>query len=110
MNNKVVDHGKINYAASGTVTSGKVVELTNRIGIPVKGGASGDIIPLEVEGVFSYTKVTADNMALDAKIYYDATEDEMTLDSGEKYAGLCVEAAGSGVSTVKVDINKGAHS
>ena len=110
MNNRKNGHGQILYPAAATVESGEVIELTNRIGIALNDAASGETVPLAVEGIFELTKVTNDVVALDAKLYWDADTDKVTLDSGEKYAGLAAKAAGSGVTTVQIDINKGRHS
>lgn len=52
MTDKFVARGDVmNYVAGGTITSGQVVVTGHTLGVALKSGGSGDVIPVAIEGV-----------------------------------------------------------
>ncbi|HEX7720222.1 MAG TPA: DUF2190 family protein [Woeseiaceae bacterium] len=47
------------FTLTGTVAADDVVVAGQTLGIALEGGASGDVIPLKISGVFSCPKVSA---------------------------------------------------
>lgn len=70
--NQVQRDGKImDYVCSGTVANGAVVDMLHCIGVALKAGVSGDIIPVAVEGVFELPKVSAATFVQGEKLLWD---------------------------------------
>ena len=73
-------------------------ELTNATGCPVVARARE----------ISYDKLTTDVVTVGAALYFDATNDRLTLIPGaHRFAGRAATAAGNGVTTVKFNLNEG---
>lgn len=107
MSNKFVTEGThFNFTAGSAVASGAVVLMADTIGIANTAVASGDKGTACTEGVHTLAKLSTDNIAQGAKVYWDATNSRITLSSaGNTLAGRAYAAAGAGVSTVQVKIN-----
>ena len=68
-----------------------------------RAGATGSV---QVEGVFTVTKLGTDTVAAGALLYWDNTNKRLTTTaSGNTLSGFAVAAAGSGVTAVNIKIN-----
>ena len=106
--NYVQEGDVIDYAnASGsTITSGTPVLIGARLGVALADIANGATGSVQVEGVFTVTKIGTDTVAAGALLYWDNTNKRLTTTaSGNTLAGFAVAAAGSGVTTVNIKIN-----
>lgn len=106
--NYVQEGDVIDYAnASGsTITSGTPVLIGARLGVALADIANGATGSVQVEGVFTVTKLGTDTVAAGALLYWDNTNKRLTTTaSGNTLAGFAVAAAGSGVITVNIKIN-----
>jgi len=97
---------------SGTVASDDVDVIgTALIGVAGNDGVSGDVIPYAVKGVYYLPKVTGAVIAQGEQVLWDVSagnvdDDAATPATGDFLCGFAVEAAGSGVLTIAVDINQ----
>lgn len=75
MTTKFVQPGQtIDFTAAATIASGDVVVLKHIIGIALKSGVSGDVIPVGIEGVFNgVPKVTAAVFVVGEKLVWDTS-------------------------------------
>lgn len=72
MTKKFVAEGDVmDYVAGGTITAGQVVVLKHILGVALKGGGSGDVIPVAIEGVFELPKVSAAVFVQGEKLIFD---------------------------------------
>lgn len=95
------------YAASAVaVASGAVVVAGARIGVALADIALGAQGPASVTGVWVVAKLSTDNVAQGADLYWDAANSRMTTTAaGNVKAGYAFAAAGAGVTTVPIKIN-----
>ena len=99
----VIDH--VN-ASGSTITSGTAVLIGARLGVALADIANGATGSVQVEGVFTVTKLGTDVVAAGALLYWDNTNKRLTTTaSGNTLSGFAVAAAGSGVTTVNIKIN-----
>jgi len=98
----VLDH----TVAGSAISSGDIVALTDLVGVAVTDGAVGDVIGVQVCGVFELAKATG-AVTIGQKLYYDSDNAELTTDSegGSPWgawvlAGYAAAAAESGDATV----------
>lgn len=99
----VSDDCAIDYTPGSDVAAGDVIDLGNMVGVakhPIKSGALG---ALATEGVFDFVKYTGEEIALFAKVYWDAGTESATATSAYSEAdiGLCIKAAAAGDATVR---------
>lgn len=74
MTTKFVQPGEvIDYTAGANIASGQVVLMGARIGVALKAIANGETGPMQVTGVFNIAKLSTDNMAQGALLYWDNT-------------------------------------
>jgi predicted RecA/RadA family phage recombinase len=107
------DQGAISYTPSSAVTGGDVVVLNGIVGVSVKDIAANVRGSLTTAGVFRLPKTTA-AWVRGLPVHWDpaGTPDSGDASSGAAnqlgvgtYAGICVEAAGSGDNFGAVDLN-----
>lgn len=107
------DDGQIDYTPSGAVTGGDVVVLNGIVGVAVTDIAANKKGSLATEGIFKLPKTTA-AVVRGLPIHWDPTgsPDSGTAASGAAnqlgvgtYAGMCVEASGSGDDYAITDLN-----
>lgn len=117
MRNYIQDGCVMNYSNSSgsTIASGDVVKVGNLIGVAGKDIADGDSGPVNLEGVFSLTKVGSQAWAQGDKVFWDHTNLRFTKTAStdaDVPAGIAFEAVGSGagetLGLVKLQ-NEGAH-
>jgi len=92
---------------AATKTAGQAIVVGELVCVHKKDQASGATnCPVWVEGVeVSYAKLTTDVVTEGAILYYDDTNDRMTLVAGAlKKAGVAAAAAGNGVTTCRVHL------
>lgn len=106
MTTKFVQPGEvIDYTAGANIASGQVVLMGARIGVALKAIANGETGPMQVTGVFNIAKLSTDNMAQGALLYWDNTNSRLTTTaSGNTLAGFAAAAAAAGASTTSVNI------
>jgi predicted RecA/RadA family phage recombinase len=98
--------------AATTVTSGELVEVGAMAGVAVTGGDAGDVIAVQLEGVFRLPKVTG-AINVGAKVYSNG-EGSVTTDSddGETeptayvFVGYAFETVASNAANVAVKLAK----
>jgi predicted RecA/RadA family phage recombinase len=107
MTSKFVQPGDVlDYTPGSAVANGKMVVAGARVGIALAAIAAGATGPLGVRGVFTYAKLSTDNMAQGALVYYDAANDRLTTTaSGNTLAGYAAAAAGATTTSVNVALN-----
>lgn len=107
MTTKFVQPGEvIDYTAGANITSGQVVLMGARIGVALKAIANGETGPMQVTGVFNIAKLSTDNMAQGALLYWDNTNSRLTTTaSGNTLAGFAAAAAAASTTSVNIKIN-----
>ena len=75
---KIQQGAIVDYTAAATIANGDVIPLTGKVGVALDDAVSGDVISLELEGVFEITATTADAVAFGVVLYFDATAREVT--------------------------------
>lgn len=105
-NNYVMSGEVIDYVAGANIASGAVVLFGARIGVAMTAIANGATGPLRVKGIFTVAKLGSDVVAQGAALYWDNTNSRLTTTaSGNTLAGYAAKAAGSGATTVEININ-----
>lgn len=104
MKNCIADGDVFDYTASGNITSGQVVIMGDIGGIAVTSGVSGDVIAVNVCGVYSVTKLTTSGnvFAQGAKVYHDGTT--ATVVDTDTFLGYAYKAAVQADTTVQVKL------
>lgn len=107
MTTKFVQPGEvIDYTAGANIASGQVVLMGARIGVALKAIANGETGPVQVTGVFNIAKLSTDNMAQGALLYWDNTNSRLTTTaSGNTLAGFAAAAAAAATTSVNIKIN-----
>lgn len=107
MTTKFVQPGEvIDYTAGANIASGQVVVMGARIGVALKAIANGETGPMQVTGVFNIAKLSTDNMAQGALLYWDNTNSRLTTTaSGNTLAGFAAAAAAASTTSVNIKIN-----
>jgi predicted RecA/RadA family phage recombinase len=109
------DGKKIDLTLTGAVDVGDVVPLgLTMIGVASTSGLAGEIVALEVEGIYEINAATADAIAIGDKVYFDHINRVITVatdtvgdGTGDKYAvaGVATSAKSASVAgTVYVGI------
>lgn len=103
----------IDYTPASAVTGGDVIVLNGIVGVAPVDIAANEKGALSIDGIFKLPKTTA-AVVRGLPIHWDTTgsPDNGTASSGAAnqlgvgtYAGLCVEASGSGDDYAVVDLN-----
>lgn len=110
-----VGEGKvIDYVAGGVVAVGSVVVTGDTVGIALKAAAaSGDVIAVAIEGVFTVAKTTGTAWTQGASVDWDASASEfhigVTPAAGDvQDCGIAYAAAGSAAATGQLKLLGGA--
>lgn len=84
------DGDKIDYICIASVSIGEVIPLgTNKIGIASSNGLSGEVIALNVKGIWEINAKTADVISIGDELYWDDVNSELTItDTSNTYAGV----------------------
>lgn len=107
MTSKHVQAGDVlDYTPGSAVANGRMVVIGARVGIALAQIPANTTGPLAVRSVFNYAKLSTDNIAQGALVYYDNANDRLTTTaSGNTLAGYAAAAAGAGTTTVNVALN-----
>lgn len=105
-----VQPGKvIDFTAGATLASGAVVAIGQILGVVINDVASGAVGQAQIEGVFTVPKVSAAVIAAGESLTWDvsaaAFDDNAATPATGDITGapaVAVEAAGNGVTTIKV--------
>lgn len=96
----------IDYTAGSAIVAGQVLLVGARVGVALNPIANGAVGPVRMRGVFTVAKLSTDNMAQGALVYWDNSNSRLTTTaSGNTLAGYAAKAAGSGATTVEVSLN-----
>lgn len=107
MKNAISTGSVIPYTASSAVSSGQVVLIGTKVGVAIADIASGATGSVQMTGEFLVTKLSTDVVAQGVALYWDNTNKRLTTTaSGNTYAGYATQAAGNGVATVQININR----
>lgn len=107
MKNYVQEGDRIQITAGADIASGGVVVIGTKIGVACNAIANGATGICATEGVFTLPKLSTDVIAQGALVYWDASPGEITTtSSGNTVAGYATAAAGNGVTTINVCINR----
>jgi len=99
----------IEYPAATPVATGEVVVVNQLVGVIVRGItaaeiAAGDKAALQIEGTYIFPKQAALAIAQGEHVYWDDAAGEMDKTTTNVYAGVCVEDAAGGDSTVTANL------
>jgi predicted RecA/RadA family phage recombinase len=94
---------------STTIISGQAFLIGERLAVAIVGGVSGDIVPCQVEGVFTINKATGGGKSFTQgqKVYWDDTAKvvDVTDNTGaNKMIGWAYAAASTAATTLDVDL------
>lgn len=95
----------IEFVASGAVSSGDAVELTDMIAVAVDDVANTEIGVGRTRGVFVLPKVEANVIAQGAQVYLNDSGAITTTATDNVAAGKAWAEAGNGATEVAVSIN-----
>lgn len=106
MKNFIQPGNSIDVAApTGGMTSGVGVQIGSLFGVAIETKAQTLIGSIQVEGVVQIAKLGTDVMAVGAKVNWNNTTKQVQLAAGDLAAvATVVEAAGNGITTVKVKL------
>jgi predicted RecA/RadA family phage recombinase len=106
MKNLVQDGGTITAIAPYQRNAGECAKIGQLLGVAVNDVANAAEGVFKTEGVFELPKLTADNVPIGAKLWWDDTNRRFTLTNTANHpGGIAWEAASGSVSVVKVKIN-----
>jgi predicted RecA/RadA family phage recombinase len=106
----VLVHGtelKIDHTPSAAVAAGEVLTYGEHVVIasrPIAADTLGAVAAPSGNAVYDFTKVAADTLAfaVGALVYWNATDNKVSATVTDKGAGICVKAAGTADTTVRV--------
>jgi len=91
---------KIDFTLTKKVNVGAVVPLgLTMIGIASTSGLTGEVVALEVEGIYEINAATADAIAIGDKVYFDHTNRVITTASDSNGDGSGDKFAVAGIAT-----------
>jgi len=96
----------IDYTATAAIASGDVVVIGTKVGVALGAIANGSVGSVQVVGVFTLAKKSADVVAQGAALYWDAANKYLTVtSSGNTLAGYAFNAAAAGIAVADVKLN-----
>lgn len=108
-NNYIQPGDVIPFTLAATVTAGAVVKVGQTLGVALEGGASGDVIQVAINGVFSCPKVSAAVIKAGEKLLWDvsagAFDDNLATPATGDVSGesvIAFEDSGATVTALKV--------
>lgn len=107
MKNFIQEGDRLQYTAGADITSGSGVLVGVRLGVAATDIANGAVGILAMCGVFELPKLSTDVVAQGALLYWDNTNKRLTVTAtSNTLAGYAFAAAGNGVATVNIHINR----
>ena len=111
---KYVQEGDVlSYTAGATITAGQIVELKHVLGVALKSGVSGDVLPVAIEGCFTVPKVSAAVWVVGEKLIWDTSatgfDDSLATPATGDITGaaIAMAAGGNGETTAVVKLTPG---
>jgi len=98
---KIQTGNVVDYTATAVIANGDVIELTDRIGVAQGNAEIGEVVALDLVGVYDIVAADADAIAFGDKVYYDAAGGNITTatDSVGDGTGTAYTPAGIAIST-----------
>lgn len=88
----------------GTYLAGAMIALEDRAGVVTKGGGSGDVRPVLVEGIVTYA-MAAVPITQGQKLYFHAGNNNVTTSSSSaKAVGWACETKASTATSIKLKL------
>jgi predicted RecA/RadA family phage recombinase len=106
MKNYIQAGKTINYTVATTlIASGEARKVGSLFGIALKDAAIGEVCPMDTEGCFEIPKDVSVVTGLGHLLYWDDTAKKATITAASNIKiGYALEAAATGVATVKAKI------
>ena len=105
MKNYICDGKNPEFTAAQDYASGEPVVIGDQVAVATGDVKSGSVGVATLKGTFLLKKKSADNIGAGAKVYWDATNEEITTTaSTHKQAGHAYEAAGASVESISVTL------
>lgn len=96
----------IDYTLAKNVKVGEVVPLGEMVGIAVVAGATGEVIALEIEKVWTINAKNSDVITIGDTLYWDDTNNVLTKTStNNTKAGKAISSKGATAGTINIKIN-----
>lgn len=89
-------------AATAAKTAGQLDNIGQIVGVVVASAAIGEPYALDIKGIYEVPCASAADIGEGDAVYFDVADGEINLDNTNILAGYAVEAAGVGVTTVKL--------
>lgn len=103
MRNFIQPGNAITVPSPRNIISGEGVLIDRLFGVAGADAATGHDLVLHCEGVYELPKATSQAFTLGSRVYWDAADGECTTTSEANFLiGVCVEAAGSAASSLRV--------
>jgi predicted RecA/RadA family phage recombinase len=94
-------------APMGGVTSGQGVLVGNLFGVAATTVAEGESVEIATVGVYELPKLVSAVIAAGDKVSWDDTAKQVNLPGSGRYRiGIAIEAAGNGVESVRVRLDR----
>ncbi len=99
----------INYTATGAVTEGTLIQLTNVVGVALITAVTGATVPLAITGEFTLTKTAhaAGGFTQGDAVYVTSAGVINNTASGDKLVGFATAASATGSLAVTVVLQPG---
>ncbi len=96
---RIQDGEIVDYTATGAVANGDVIPLTDRVGVALGDAVAGEVVSLQLDGVFEITAATADAIAFGDVLYFDDTNRVVTTKSDSNGDGTGTPFVKAGIAT-----------
>ena len=94
------DGKKIDFTLTGAVDVGDVVPLgLSMIGVASTSGLEGEVVVLEVEGIYEINAQIDDEISIGDKVYFDHINREITVKGDSDGDGSGTKFAMAGIAT-----------
>lgn len=111
MNNANSSGATIQVPAPTAVTSGVPFILGSLLAIPVTTAASGEMVAAQIEGAFTFPKLSTAVIAVGAKLHWDVSAGEFIVAASAvgdlENCAVAIAAAGNGATTVTAKLLPG---
>ena len=105
---RLQDGEVINITAAADLTGGEIIAFGDRSGVVMNDAKTGELVGLQLEGVYQVNTKTADTVALGDTLYWDDGNGEATTDANsganKRLGYACTEKAASVAATVNVKL------
>lgn len=107
MKTLVAEGRTIDHAPAAQRLSGAMTLIGTKVGVAKDDTAANVSGVFYVDGVFTVNKLSTDVVTQGAALYWDTANLRLTVTSaGNTYAGYATAAAGNGVATVNICVNR----